>query len=72
MGDIMIQAMAMIIQQVILVEEKSLTEVDESSTSSILAVVNYWVTTFEVDTTSLFSIMNSLRTNLEKDMLGEE
>lgn len=72
MGDIMIQAMAMIIQQVILVEEKSLTEVDESSTSSILAVVNYWITTFEVDTTSLFSIMNSLRTNLEKDMLGEE
>lgn len=72
MGDIMIQAMSMIIQQVLIVEQRSLTEVDEGSTSSILAVVNYWVTTFEVDITSLFSIMNSLRTNLEKDMLGEE
>ena len=72
MGDIMVQAMSMIIQQVLIIEENKLDAVDESFSNSILAIVKYWVTTFEVDTTSLFTIMNSLRRKLDQDMLGGE
>lgn len=72
MGDIMIQSMAMIIQQVLLIEERNIDELDEASTTSILAVVKYWTQTFELDTSSLFSIMNSLRGKLERDMMGGE
>ncbi|CAM5220980.1 hypothetical protein UACE39S_00986 [Ureibacillus acetophenoni] len=72
MGDIMIQAMSMIIQQVVIIEGHSLEDADELSSNSILAVVKYWVSTFEVDTSSIFSIMNSLRRNLERDMIGGE
>ena len=72
MGDIMVQAMSMLIQQVLIIEENTLDIVDEFTSNSILAVVKYWVTTFEVDTTSLFTIMNSLRTKLDQEMLGGE
>ena len=72
MGDIMVQAMSMLIQQVLIIEENTLDAVDESFSNSILAVVKYWVTTFEVDTTSLFTIMNSLRRKLDQEMLGGE
>lgn len=72
MGDIMVQAMSMLIQQVLIIEENNLDAVDESFSNSILAVVKYWVTTFEVDTTSLFTIMNSLRRKLDQEMLGGE
>jgi len=72
MGDIMVQAMSMLIQQVLIIEENTLDAVDESISNSILAVVKYWVTTFEVDTTSLFTIMNSLRRRLDHEMLGGE
>ncbi|MFL0504200.1 hypothetical protein ACH0B5_00505 [Ureibacillus sp. 179-F W5.1 NHS] len=72
MGDIMVQAMSMIIQQVVIIEGNSLEDLEDTSSNSILAVVKYWVSTFEVDTTSIFTIMNSLRRTLEKDMIGGE
>lgn len=70
MGDIMIQAMSMIIHQVIIVENNSFDMLDESETTSILAVVRYWVITYEIDISSSFTIMNSLRRKLENEMQG--
>lgn len=72
MNEIMIQAMSLIIQQVLTIEKNNLDDAEESSPNSILAVVNYWVSTFEVDTSSLFSITNSLRRNLERKLMGGE
>lgn len=72
MNEIMINAMSLIMQQALIVEENDLNSVDENYSNSILAIVKYWVDTFEVDTTSSFTIMNSLRRNLERKMLGGE
>lgn len=67
MGDIMIQAMALIIQQVILIEEPE--DFEDALPNSILSAVNYWVSTFEVDISSLFSIINSLKEYWDKKMI---
>lgn len=72
MGDIMIQAMSMIIQQALIIEKNTLDSVDEVNSNSILAIVKYWVNTFDIDTTSLFTVMNSLRGRFDQEMLGGE
>jgi|SRR5699024_9952119 len=69
MGDIMLQSMAMIIQQVVIIEDYVLDDVEVGSNDSILSVVKYWVSTYEVDTSNIFSIKNSLRRRLEEDIL---
>lgn len=70
MNDIMVQAIALIIQQVILIEGCDVEQEVETTSDSILTAVRYWISTFEVDTSSLFTITNSLRANLENN-LGE-
>lgn len=70
MNDIITQAMAMIIQEVIIVQNGNIAEADESVENSILRIVRYWVDTFEVDTESIFSITNSLNRNIESAMRG--
>lgn len=73
MGDIMIQAMSMIIQQVIIVEGASLEDISDAIPNSILAAVGYWISTFDIDISSSFSIMNSLRTHWDRQMIeGDE
>lgn len=68
--DIMVQAMSMIIQQALIIEGNSLEAGEDAVHNSILSVVNYWVLTFDVDTSSLFSISNSLRSKLDIEMMG--
>ena len=70
MNDIITQAMAMIIQEVIIVQNGNISEADESVENSILRIVRYWVDTFEVETESIFSITNSLNRNIERSMRG--
>lgn len=60
MTDIMVQAMTSIIQEVVIVQNYSI-ESEDVLPDSILAVVQYWVSTYEIDVTSLFSIANSMR-----------
>lgn len=73
MGDIMVQAMTMIVQQVVIIEEHQLTEdVEELMPNSVLAAVKYWVSTFEIDTSSMFSIANSFRDHFDREMLKGE
>lgn len=63
MDDIVIQAMSLIIQQVIIIDECDLSN-EDSLPNSILSAVNYWVSTFDIDTSNLFSINNSMKKNL--------
>lgn len=68
MGDIMVQAMSAIIQEVVIVEKISLEDTD-ALPDSILASVQYWVNTFEIDISSIFSISNSMREYWDKEMI---
>lgn len=70
MSDIMVQVMALIIQQVVIIENYDIEQDDQATPDSILTAVRYWISTFEVDTSSLFSIMNSLRASLENNLNG--
>lgn len=72
MDDIMINAMSMIIQQVLLIEKYSIDSEDELIQGSILQAVKYWVGTFEVDTSSIFMISNSLRAYWSTQMIEGE
>lgn len=65
MGDIIIQAMAAIIDDVINKSEYNLNDVDDVAHNSIISVVKYWIETFEVDTTDYFNIVNTLKLSLE-------
>ncbi|SFC00237.1 hypothetical protein SAMN04488102_102160 [Alkalibacterium subtropicum] len=70
MGDIMIQAMSQIIQQVIIVENNDI-EADDTYPNSVLAAVKYWIETFEItDTSSIFSISNTLRKHWERKLMS--
>lgn len=69
MGNILIQAMTMIIQQVIIVEKNTLTDEQEVLPDSILAAVSYWVSSFDIDTSSLFSIANTMHDYWDRKMI---
>lgn len=66
MEDIMIQAMAMIIFQA----QEDMREIDDTFKKedalegSILAAVNYWISTYDIENKDIISIMNTLRSNL--------
>ena len=65
MNNIMTQAIAIIIQQVVIVEDYDLDDVEESLIpGTILSAVSYWVKTFDVDTSDLFTIQNSLMNSM--------
>lgn len=69
MGDILVQAMTMIIQQVLLIDRIEIGENEEIIPNSILAAVDYWVSTFEIDTASLFSINNTMKKYWDRKMM---
>lgn len=66
MGGILINAMSMIIDQVLNKEEISLGKIDEYEEGTIIATIAYWVDIFDIkDTTDIFSIQNALNRNAE-------
>ena len=67
-NEIVVQAMIAVISQVILVEKKDISE--ESVQNSILKIVTYWIETFDIDTTSISTISNTLRTAIDKKVRG--
>lgn len=71
MGDIMIQAMGMIIQEVIIIEQNNIDD-EDLYPGSVLAAVAYWVSTFELDISNLFTIQNSLREKLDRQFIEGE
>lgn len=62
MGEIILQSLTMIINEVVNVESHDLTSADIIP-GTILMAVKYWVETFEIQTESIYSISNSLRMN---------
>lgn len=70
MGDIMVQAMSMIINQVVIVEENELSHDTDVQADSILEAVKYWISSFEIDVTSSFSITNSMRSYWDRQMIS--
>lgn len=65
MNDIIINAMAMIIQKVYLIEQYNLEEETDFQPGSIAQIVWYWVSTYEVNLDSLETIANSIRKNTD-------
>lgn len=65
MNHIIMQAMALIIQEVILIEQYSIDDEENLLPGTILSAVSYWVKTFNVDTSDIFSIQNSLMNGIE-------
>ena len=65
MEDIIIESMAIIINDVINMEELRIEDYDNLEGNSILAIVKYWIVTFDVNVTDAFSIVNSLRRALK-------
>lgn len=72
MMSIMSQAMSLITQQVVIFEKYSDIEEDSLLPGTILSAVAYWIKTFEIDTTNIFTIQNSFIQNIEKQGLGDE
>ena len=70
MMSIMIQAMSLITQQVVIIEKCNVEDEDSLIPGTILSAVSYWVKTFEIDTTNIFSIQNSFMSNIESQKLG--
>lgn len=68
MIDIMVQAMALIIQQVNINREISEEELNDATPDSILSAVSYWISSFNVDTTSNTTIANSLRDHWHREI----
>ena len=70
MMEIVSQAMTLIINKVM--EEKEEAEIDtDISEGTILSTVDYWISVFDVDTSDIVHISNSLRISLEQ-ILPEE
>ncbi len=72
MDDIIAQFISLIIQQVILIENFSIEEAAQATDNSILQMVHYWVTTYDIDTSTIYSITNSINKNLQKTMTTGE
>ena len=68
-GTITLQAMAMIINEVINVEKNDIEDEDSLIPGTILAVVSYWVETFNIMTNDMFTIQSSLFETMEKEMV---
>ena len=71
MMSIMIQAMSLITQQVILIERHNVEE-DGIAAGTILSAVLYWISTFDIDTSDMFSIHNSFMSNIETQTIEGE
>lgn len=72
MMSIMIQAMSLITQQVVIMEKYNVDDEDNLIPGTILSAVSYWVKTFEIDTTNIFTIQNSFIRKLDSQNLGGE
>ncbi|ATD29898.1 hypothetical protein KYI11_09335 [Macrococcoides bohemicum] len=72
MSDIIGQSMAMIINEVVNVEKYEISESVENSHDSIYSVVSYWVKTFEINTSDIFTISESILRKLNARVGGVE
>jgi len=70
MGDIMLQAMSLIIIEVIFKDQKNIEEKLEDTSDSILSAVQYWVESFDIDTSSIAGISNSMRVHWDRKMIS--
>lgn len=61
MNDIIINAMALVVQEAILIQKNEINENIDYESGTVAQVVWYWISTFEVDLTSLETIQNSIR-----------
>lgn len=68
MGEIMINSMAMIISQVLFIENSNIENVEIEQEGTILSAVKYWCETFEVNTTDSISVLNSLKQYWDNSM----
>ncbi|WP_323707116.1 hypothetical protein P3U62_00635 [Mammaliicoccus vitulinus] len=71
MANITLIATAMIINEVINIEGNSFENEDSLIPGTILAVVSYWIETFNINTTSLFTIQNTLFEAMELETIKE-
>ncbi|MFC1256590.1 hypothetical protein ACFGC5_10610 [Staphylococcus xylosus] len=70
-GTITLQAMAMIINEVINIEHNNIEDEDSLLPGTILAVISYWIETFDINVTNMFTIQSSLFESMEREMLKE-
>lgn len=70
MNDIIINSMAMVITQVIVVEKFELNEDIDYPLGTIAQVVAYWISTYEINTENFQTITNSLRKNADSFVKG--
>lgn len=70
MNEIMVQSISIIINEVINIDSTDINLAESTATDTILSAVKYWVDTFEVDTSSYITIMNSVRKKLELTLGG--
>jgi hypothetical protein len=68
MTEIMSQVMLLIIAKVKEDQLIELENVDNVMEGSILSVVQYWLSTFEISNSSLVDVSNSLHTRLYENM----
>lgn len=69
MGEIITQSMAMIIHEVLFVENIDEEQFKDAEPNSIIAAVDYWIKTFEIETSSMFAVSNSLRKYWEDKLM---
>ncbi|MBG9982132.1 hypothetical protein HZY86_03300 [Aerococcaceae bacterium DSM 111020] len=72
MNDIITQFISLIVQQVILIEGFSIEDAENATDNSILRMVQYWVTTYNIDTSTIYSITNSINKNMQISMTTGE
>lgn len=71
MGEILINAMSMIIDQILNKEDIKLNTRDDYEEGTIMSTVAYWVDVFNVnDTSDIFTIQNSLNESVENLFIG--
>lgn len=69
MGEIMLQSISMIVNEVINVEGYDPSS-EDADPGTILMAVKYWIETFEIQTETIYSITNSLRANQGNALYG--
>ena len=66
MQEVMVEAMAMIINKVLFSGDIDYEHLDEAAPGSVLAAVQYWLDTFSVDRSDVISVLNSLRASISQ------
>ena len=70
-AEIMLQAITLIIFKVKEECPEELFDSERADEGTILAIVKYWISTFDIDTSSLVDISNSVKTKLGSSLIGK-